>query len=127
MAQSGVGVANHGGHAVDDGAHEHAHPGQKKYIEIALILAAITIIEVAIYYIQWVHDEGILVPALLAMSAVKFFTVVSYFMHLKFDDRRLTIMFVTGLVTAFLILMALYALFHWHVIDFATAPFEGSH
>jgi cytochrome c oxidase subunit 4 len=123
MAHSGTGVANHGGHAGDGQAHEHAHPGERVYIEIAAILAAITIVEVAIYYIQWVHDKGILVPALIAMSAVKFTTVVSYFMHLKFDDRRLTYIFVTGLIFAFCILMALYFLFHYHVIDYATKQF----
>jgi cytochrome c oxidase subunit IV len=114
---SGQGTAHAGGHAA--GEHEVGHPGERKYVEIAAILAAITVAEVAIYYIQWVHDKGLLVPVLLALSAVKFATVVGYFMHLKFDDRRLTWIFLSGLIVAFSIIMALWALFHWHVIDYS--------
>ena len=114
---SGHGTGHTGAHTA--GEHESAHPGERKYIEIAAILAAITIVEVVIYYIDWVHDKGLLVPVLLTLSAVKFATVVGYFMHLKFDDRRLTWIFASGLVVAFSIIMALYALFHGHVIDYA--------
>jgi cytochrome c oxidase subunit IV len=121
MAHGAEGLTGHGpaqAHAA--GEHEVGHPGERTYVEVAVILAAITVVEVAIYYIQWVHDVGLLVPLLLALSAIKFATVVGYFMHLKFDDRRLTWMFLTGLVVAFSIIMALWALFHWHVIKYAT-------
>jgi cytochrome c oxidase subunit 4 len=112
MAHGAEGVADHVGASPT----AHAHPSERKYIEIAAILATITVAEVAIWYIQWFQDEGILVPMLLAMSAFKFATVVGYFMHLKFDDRRLLMVFLTGLGVAFVILMALYTLFHYHVI-----------
>jgi len=115
MAHGADRLAHEAGH----GEHSAEHPGERKYIEIALILLAITIFEVAIYYIQWVHDKGLLVPVLIAMSAIKFTMVVGFFMHLKFDDKRLTMTFVTGLFFAFSIIMALYALFHWHHIDYA--------
>src|SRR3712207_3650138 len=102
------------------GEHEVGHPGERKYIEIAAILAGITIVEVAIYYIEWVHDNNLLVPILLALSAVKFTMVVGFFMHLKFDDRRLTWIFVTGLVVGFSVVMALYFLQgRFHPIDYA--------
>jgi cytochrome c oxidase subunit IV len=123
MAHGAGSLSGHGtGQAVAHaaGEHEPGHPGELTYIKVAVILAAITIGEVAIYYIEWVHDKGLLVPVLLALSAVKFATVVGFFMHLKFDDRRLTWIFASGLVVAFSIIMALYALFHWHVIDYAT-------
>ncbi len=96
---------------------EHSHPSDGQYIRIAIILTIITVIEVAIYYIEGVRD--ILVPALIILSVSKFVAVVGYFMHLKFDDRRLTYMFVTGLVVAFSVIMALYALFHWNKIEYA--------
>jgi cytochrome c oxidase subunit 4 len=114
---SGHGTAPGGAPAA--GEHEAGHPGERTYVEVAAILAAITVVEVAVYYIQWVHDKGLLVPLLLALSAIKFATVVGYFMHLKFDDRRLTYIFASGLIVAFSIIMALYALFHWHPIDYA--------
>jgi len=106
-------------HSASHSEHSAEHPGERKYIEIAGILLAITITEVVIYYIQWIHDKGLLVPMLMALSAVKFTLVVGFFMHLKFDDRRLTMIFATGLFVAFSIIMALYALFHWHHIDYA--------
>src|SRR5215212_6016312 len=118
MAHGAGSLSGHGaGHAA--GEHESGHPSELVYIKVAAILATITIVEVAIYYIQWMHDKGLLVPVLLALSAVKFATVVGYFMHLKFDDRRLTWIFSAGLVVAFSIIMALYALFHWHAIGYA--------
>src|SRR5687767_5885185 len=60
----------------------HDHPGEMVYIKIAAILAAVTAIEVVIYYIEALKD--VLVPALLLLSAGKFIAVVGYFMHLKF-------------------------------------------
>ena len=40
------------------------------------------------------------VALLLILAAVKFFTVVMYFMHLKFDHKWFRRLFVTGLVLA---------------------------
>jgi uncharacterized membrane protein len=105
------------------GEHELGHPGERTYIEVAVTLAIITMIEVAIYYIQWLHEHDVLVPALLLLSAIKFSAVVGFFMHLKFDDKRFLWIFVSGLVVAFSIIMAVYALFHWHVIDYGTKLF----
>ena len=105
------------------GEHEVGHPGERTYIEVAVILALITLVEVVIYYIDWMRENDVLVPALLLLSAVKFATVVGFFMHLKFDDKRFLWIFASGLVIAFSIIMALYALFHWSVIDYAQRMF----
>ena len=77
---------------------EHEHPGERTYIMVALILAIVTAVEVAIYYVEALED--VLVPALLILSAAKFVAVVGYFMHLKFDDRRFRWIFVFGLAVA---------------------------
>jgi cytochrome c oxidase subunit 4 len=89
---------------------EHAHPGFPTYIKIALILTVITAIEVAVYYIDALRPA--LVPVLLALSIVKFALVVGYFMHLKFDPRLLSGLFVFGLVIALAVFTGLVALFH---------------
>jgi len=66
------------------------------YIRIALILAAITALEVSTYYV----DFGVLfLPALLIMMVVKFVMVVSYFMH-KFDNKVFSYLFYAGLALA---------------------------
>jgi cytochrome c oxidase subunit IV len=96
------------------GTHEagHEHPTEAAYIRIAVILAIITVIEVAIYYID--KDASWLVPALMVLAATKFVMVVGYFMHLKFDDRRLAMIFTGGMVLALGTYIGLFVLMHFH-------------
>ncbi|MGB3734915.1 MAG: cytochrome C oxidase subunit IV family protein [Ilumatobacter sp.] len=89
-----------GGHEVDDHAD---HLSDNKYIVIAAILAVITAAEVVASYI----DLGpAFIPLLLFMMAVKFFVVVSYFMHLKFDNPVFKRLFYTGLFLAVFVYVA---------------------
>jgi cytochrome c oxidase subunit 4 len=78
---------------------EHGvHPAEKQYMIVALVLAVITAIEVAISYAKGLGDAS--APLLLILAGVKFFLVASYFMHLKFDNRILRRVFLTGMVLA---------------------------
>jgi len=88
-----------------DEHHEAHHPSLRTYVNIAIFLAIITAVEVAIYYIESV--ESILVPALIILSAVKFLTVVGYFMHLKFDGRLLSFIFGAALIVAIAVYIAI--------------------
>jgi cytochrome c oxidase subunit IV len=107
-------------HGEDPVAHEH--PGELTYIKVAIFLAMITIAEVAIYYIEWMHDSGALVPSLIVLSAIKFFMVVSFFMHLKFDHRLLSYTFIGGLVLGAAVILAFMALFDLaHPLEYATS------
>jgi cytochrome c oxidase subunit 4 len=109
---------------VADLHHEEIHhPHEQTYVKVAVILAIITVAEVAIYYISGLRS--ILVEALLIMSAIKFVTVVSYFMHLKFDDRRLAWIFGLAMVVALSIVIALDVLFRHHKIDYASSLLTG--
>lgn len=90
------------GHDHDSG-HDHEDHGQghgltdKGYVAVALILAAITAAEVSLTYI----DVGaFFMPALLIMMVAKFVIVVSFFMHLRFDNKIFTWLFYTGLLLA---------------------------
>jgi len=76
-----------------------AHPSDRNYVVIALILAVLTALEVATYYVEE-QLGGFLVPALMVMMVVKFAMVVMWFMHLRFDSNLFTRMFVSGLVLA---------------------------
>ena len=69
------------------------------YVRIALILAAITALEVSTYYVDF---GWLFMPALMIMimMVIKFVMVVSYFMHLKFDNKLFSWLFYTGLVLA---------------------------
>ena len=81
------------------------------YLMIGIILSILTYVEFQIYYIE---SLGVLmVPLLIFLSLVKFVLVVAFFMHLKFDNKILTLIFFTGFVLAiliFLILMILQAI-----------------
>ncbi len=76
-----------------------AHPSDRSYVGIALILAVLTALEVASFYIE--EELGaLLIPALVIMMIVKFVIVVAWFMHLRFDSNLFTRLFVSGLMLA---------------------------
>ena len=78
------------------------------YIKIALILAAITALEVATYYVDF---GRLFLPALMIMMVVKFIMVVSYFMHLKFDNKLFSYLFYSGLLLAIAVYCGFLATF----------------
>ncbi len=94
----------------EEGGTHHDHPGEGKYIKIALLLAAITAVEVVFSY--WEAVEGVLAPSLIAMSVVKFAIVALYFMHLKFDSRLFRRLFVAGIVLAIFCFTIVLTTFH---------------
>ena len=77
----------------------HEHPSDWTYVKVFLVLLVLTGIEVALSYVEVGGERGT-VGLLLAFAALKFFIVVSYFMHLKFDHPWFRWLFVTGLVLA---------------------------
>lgn len=92
--------------------HAQEHPGERTYINVAIILTIVTAVEVAIYYIEGLRD--FLVPMLIVLSVAKFVAVVGYFMHLKFDNRLFRWIFVLGLLVTASVVMALLAMFWTH-------------
>lgn len=93
---------------------EHGEPGEAHasratYWLVALILAIITLLEVAVFYVPAIRP--VIVPILLVLSGAKFVLVVAFFMHLKYDRPVLTRVFAGGLVVATLIVLALLLLF----------------
>ena len=88
-------------------AHEHGM-SDAGYIKIALILAAITALEVSTYYVDF---GPLFLPSLIIMMVVKFFMVVSYFMHLKFDNKLFGLMFYIGLGLAIFVYFVALATF----------------
>ena len=91
-------AANEAAH--DAHGHDHGHDGHvpkdSYFIKIAIILAVVTALETSTYW--WPESlSGVATPALLIMMAIKFFMIVSIFMHLKFDSKVFSFMFYTGL------------------------------
>jgi cytochrome c oxidase subunit IV len=88
--------------AVDETAEpqvrEHAHPPAGEYVKIGLILAVLTLMEVATSYMDM--DRTLQVWLLLGMMVVKFLLVVLWFMHLRFDSRAYGRAFAFGVALA---------------------------
>jgi len=80
-----------------DDTGEHGHASDALYVKVFIVLFLITAAEVATYVV----DIGdFLLPSLMIMMVVKFALVVGFFMHLRFDSRLLTWVFVAGLFLA---------------------------
>jgi cytochrome c oxidase subunit 4 len=86
------------------------HASWKTYVFIGLILAIITAVEVAIFYIEVLAP--VLVPILLVLSLGKFVTVVLFYMHLKFDHAIFGRVFWAPLFLAVLVVVGMIILFH---------------
>ena len=75
------------------------HPGPRQYVMVAAVLAVLTGLEVAVYYMTALPHP--LLVALLSFFAFwKFVLVVLWFMHLRFDSHIFGRLFVTGLLLA---------------------------
>ena len=88
------------------------HWTEIQYIKLAFGLAIVTALEVLLIYIQ--DDVGALfLPLMLTMMAIKFFAVVLFFMHLKFDNRLFGLLFYTGLGLAVGVYVVALMTFHF--------------
>jgi cytochrome c oxidase subunit IV len=96
-------------HAVAQHA-QRGHASIKTYINVAVTLGILTAIEVATLYVPGIPN-ALLVTSLLVMSVLKFFLVVGFFMHLKYDSGIMRALFVGPLMIAIAIILALMALF----------------
>jgi cytochrome c oxidase subunit IV len=92
------------------------------FINLALVLAAITGIELVLVYLP-INDTFIL-STLVALSLFKFFSVIAWFMHLIYDKLILTLAFGTGLAIASGTVVALMFIMDRGFVDFeAISPF----
>ena len=92
-------------------AHTSQHPTFKQYVVVAIILFAITLVEFLIIVPEAWQGTGAVIAPLVILSAVKFWIVIMFYMHLKFEHKRLTQIFITGLVLSFCVGAAVIGLF----------------
>jgi len=103
MTQTGI---EHSPREEEELAH---HPDPRQYIVVGVWLAIVTALEVAIYYVDSLQD--IIVPFLLVFAFIKFFLVVTWFMHLRFDSALFRRLFVSGLVLALVVFAIVMTIF----------------
>ena len=110
----------------DSASHgEIPHASAGKYVQIATMLFLLTAAEVLLYETCFGHlREGAgsfatflaphFVETLLFLSAIKFWLVAMFYMHLKFDLKVLSWLFGFSLLIAFVVVMALFTLFTYN-------------
>ncbi len=105
---------------------ERPHAGPKTYLGIAAVLTVITVVELMATFqlVQRAIPWGILLAALLLLSAAKFALVAGFYMHLRYDKSMFTGFFGFGLFTAAAILMVLFSI---HGTGAAAEPGNGDH
>jgi len=77
-------------------SHETTHR-RANYLGIFIALIVLTLVETLVSYVQ---QEAIKFPVLVILSVIKAVLVLLYFMHLKFDSRVYTYLFVAGCILA---------------------------
>jgi cytochrome c oxidase subunit 4 len=90
----------------------HAHPSDLQYVGVAGVLAVLTGIEVAVYYLK---STNITIGVLLVLMVTKFAMVVAFFMHLRFDSKVLRRLFLGGLtlaVSVYVVFFFMFGVFH---------------
>ena len=90
---------------------EGVHGGLKQYGLLAIFLAIITLVEFLIIVPEGLQGSGIVIAPLVILSVIKFFCVVAFFMHLKFEHPLLWQIFVAGLALGLAVALALVLLF----------------
>jgi cytochrome c oxidase subunit IV len=104
-------------HAIEQMAHEaHGHeavethhPGAALYILVAVVLTILTAMEIGVFYAPFL--QVILVPLLVILAILKFILVAMFYMHLHYDSRAFSILFLGPLALAALIVTSLMFLF----------------
>jgi cytochrome c oxidase subunit 4 len=98
---------------VDDEAHvPGAHQPASFYIKIAALLAVLTALETSTY---WIDFGSFAMPLLIILMVIKFVIVVSYFMHLRFDNPLFSWLFYSGLLLAVGVYVAALATFEFFI------------
>ena len=90
-------------------SHDEPHASNRTYVGVAAILAVLTALEVAVFYIPALKPA--LVPILLVLMVAKFVLVVMFFMHLKYDRPLFTGLFSGPLAVSTAVLLAMLALY----------------
>lgn len=95
-----------------DGENEKYHT----FVNLALILAAVTGIELVLVYLPF--NPIFITVVLITLSVFKFFAVIAWFMHLVYDRLLLTLVFGAGLAIASGTVVALMCIMSPSHVDF---------
>lgn len=92
---------------------QHSHPDRGFYIKIGVVLLVATALEVVGYIgeVRHWYSPGLAAVIILSLSAVKFVLVVAFYMHLKFDHKLFTGIFLFPALLGTLVIGSMILLF----------------
>lgn len=92
---------------------QHSHPTNRFYLVIGAWLIGLTVLEVIGYMgeVNGTLAPGAAAAIILLLSAVKFLLVVAMYMHLKFDHKLFTGIFVFPALLGVLVIGSMILLF----------------
>lgn len=92
---------------------QHAHPTNRFYLIIGAVLLGLTVLEVVGYVAEerGALPTGAATTIILLLSAAKFLLVVALYMHLRFDHKLFTGIFVFPALLATLVICGMIFLF----------------
>lgn len=92
---------------------QHTHPTNRFYLIIGAVLIGLTVLEVLGYLgeVGGTLPRGMATLIILVLSALKFLLVVALYMHLKFDHKLFTGIFVFPALLATLVIGGMIMLF----------------
>lgn len=107
--------------ATDTELHEH-HPSDSMYWKVGALLGVLTLLEVGTYFVTddpYSHDlKWLLIVGLLVLMVAKFITIISFFMHLRFDNKIFRNVFISGLVLAVGVYLVVLSVFTFWSEDY---------
>jgi heme/copper-type cytochrome/quinol oxidase subunit 4/cytochrome c551/c552 len=116
---------DHDGHGHDGHGGEHVHSHKKQYLILGGILTVVTAVELVILpdVIGEVFSETMLNWILVVLSVFKLMAVLGVFMHLRDDRRIYSIMFISPMIMAVLMIIVLATMIslHWNPYESAYA------
>ena len=92
---------------------QHAHPvgATFTYWVIGGLLILMTFVEVSAYFYDDFYG-ALATPVVVIVSAAKFVLVVMFYMHLKYDSKVFTGVFIFPMALATLVIGSLWLLYH---------------
>jgi hypothetical protein len=70
------------------------------YVQLAVVLAVLTGIEVALFYLEDVIGSGLARTTLVFLAFLKFVAVIGWYMHLRYEKSMLSRFFTGGFILA---------------------------
>ena len=96
----------------DDSKVETKKSSRGTYIAVFIALAALTAIEVIVTHLPIPR-----IPALIPLAVIKAGLVALFYMHLRFDKKVFSVVFVMGLLMGIGLIFSLIALFAPTLLD----------